>query len=331
MKLVTFDENGQIHIGVLDNVGTSVLSLTSASGGDPRFASMRALIGSGPGALSDARQLSAEPDVEALYRFDQVVVRAPLPDPVRIRDCCLFIEHIDPVCKAVARGRAASAPDPQAEYARLIATGNFDMPQVYTERVIYYNANHLSISGPDDMVVAPTDTQQLDYELEFAVVIGTTAKDHDEQSAKEAIFGFTIFNDWSCRDIQAIISPGRLGPAEGKDFDGGITLGPCIVTADSIANPYDLELCARVNGEEWSRGNSRNMHHSFEDAIVQLSRSRTIHAGEILASGTVGTGSPIETGKRLKHGDEIELEVEGIGTLRNRISMGSQSHTGSKL
>jgi 2-keto-4-pentenoate hydratase/2-oxohepta-3-ene-1,7-dioic acid hydratase in catechol pathway len=112
---------------------------------------------------------------------------------------------------------------------------------------------------------------------------------------------------------------GRLGPAKGKDFDTGNVFGPWIVTADELADPYSLEMVARVNGEEWSRGNSGQMHHRFEDLIAWVSRSETLHPGEILGSGTVGTGCGLEQGRFLEAGDLVELEIEGIGVLRNRF------------
>src|SRR5690606_33793524 len=116
------------------------------------------------------------------------------------------------------------------------------------------NADHTAVSGPGVVIGAPRETRQLDYELEFAAVIGRTGRDIGPEDAADAIFGYTIFNDWSCRDLQSTVMDSRLGPARGKDFDGSNTLGPCIVTADELASPYDLELTARVNGEVWSHG-----------------------------------------------------------------------------
>ena len=111
---------------------------------------------------------------------------------------------------------------------------------------------------------------------------------------------------------------GGLGPAKGKDFDTGNIIGPCIVTKDEI-DPYNLTMIARVNGEEWSRGSSSTIHWTFEDLIAHVSRSETLHPGEFFGSGTVGGGCGLEQEKYLSPGDVIELEVEGIGILRNRI------------
>jgi 2-keto-4-pentenoate hydratase/2-oxohepta-3-ene-1,7-dioic acid hydratase in catechol pathway len=112
---------------------------------------------------------------------------------------------------------------------------------------------------------------------------------------------------------------GMLGPAKGKDFDTANVMGPCLVTADELGDPYDLTMIARVNGEEWGRGNTRDMRWQFEDVIAHISRSETLHPGEFLGSGTVGNGCGLEQLRYLKPDDVVELEVEGIGVLRSRI------------
>jgi 2-keto-4-pentenoate hydratase/2-oxohepta-3-ene-1,7-dioic acid hydratase in catechol pathway len=112
---------------------------------------------------------------------------------------------------------------------------------------------------------------------------------------------------------------GRLGPAKGKDFDTANVMGPCLVTSDEIPDPYNLTMIARVNGEEWGRGNSGSMYWKFEDLISYISRSETLYPGEFLGSGTVGNGCGLEHLRFIKPGDVIELEVERIGVLRNRV------------
>lgn len=321
MKLITFTAGNRTHVGAIDDAGDRAISLTAASNGDPRFESMLDLIQAGPDALTVAAELLELHPVEASYALDTVTLQAPLPNPVRLRDCSLFIAHLQPAFRGMARKLASTADDPEAEYERLVATGRYDTPEVFSQQVIYYNADHTAISNPGDVIVAPEETRQLDYELEFAAVIGTTGKDLTGDAATNAIFGYTIFNDWSCRDLQSAVMDSQLGPSRGKDFDGSNTIGPCIVTADELESAYDLELTARVNGEEWSRGNSSTMHHTFEDAIAHFSRGRTVYAGEVLGTGTVLSGSPIEIGKELKDGDEVELEVSGIGILRNRVQL----------
>jgi 2-keto-4-pentenoate hydratase/2-oxohepta-3-ene-1,7-dioic acid hydratase in catechol pathway len=137
--------------------------------------------------------------------------------------------------------------------------------------------------------------------------------------ARAHIFGYTIFNDWSARDVQMAVMAANLGPGEGKDFEGGYGLGPCIATPDEFSDPYKLTMTAHINGEQWSRGSTSTMHHRFEDAIVQFSRGKLIRAGEVIGSGTVLSGCGFELGKQLKPGDTVELQIEGIGTLRNRV------------
>jgi hypothetical protein len=135
----------------------------------------------------------------------------------------------------------------------------------------------------------------------------------------EARLRYTIFNDVSVRDAQAVEMEGRRGPAKGKDFDTGNAMGPCLVRADEIPNPYNLTMIARVNGEEWGRGNSGSMYWKFEDLISYISRSETLYPGEFLGLGTVGNGCGLEHMRFIKPGDVIELEVERIGVLRNRV------------
>ena len=194
-----------------------------------------------------------------------------------------------------------------------------DIPAVWYDQPIYYKANRFSVVGPEADVRWPSYAQLLDYELELACVLGKGGVDISVEEAQAHIFGFTIFNDVSARDTQAKEMEGQLGPAKGKDFDTGNVFGPWIVTADELGDPYDLVMVARVNSEEWSRGRSATMHYRFDDLIAYVSRSETLHPGEVLGSGTVGGGCGLELGRFLQPGDVVELEVERIGVLRNRI------------
>ena len=112
---------------------------------------------------------------------------------------------------------------------------------------------------------------------------------------------------------------GQLGPAKGKDFDNGNAMGPCLVTADEFGDPYNKTMVCRVNGEEWGRGSTSTMHWKFEQVLAHISQSETLHPGEFIGSGTVGNGCGLEHMRFLKHGDVVELEVEGIGILKNRV------------
>ena len=158
----------------------------------------------------------------------------------------------------------------------------------------------------------------MDYELEMGCVIGTTGRDISREDARSHIFGFTIFNDFSARDTQGMEMESGLGPSKSKDFDNANVLGPWIVTIDEFY-PDDAAMTVRVNGEVRSSGRSNTMTVKFEDLIAFISTSETLHAGEILGSGTVGGGCGLEAGKLLADGDVIELEIEGIGVLRNKV------------
>jgi 2-keto-4-pentenoate hydratase/2-oxohepta-3-ene-1,7-dioic acid hydratase in catechol pathway len=158
----------------------------------------------------------------------------------------------------------------------------------------------------------------VDFELELGAVIGASGKDIASAAAAAFIFGYTVCNDFSARDAQAIEMQAPLGPAKGKDFDGGLAMGPCVVTVDEF-HLCTAAMIARVNGEEWSRGCAGDMHHTFEDMIAYVSQCETLHPGEIFLSGCVGGGSGMELGRYPQRGDLIELEIEGIGVLGNRV------------
>jgi fumarylacetoacetate (FAA) hydrolase len=155
----------------------------------------------------------------------------------------------------------------------------------------------------------PDGTGELDYELECAAIIG----------AEEKIGGFTVLNDWSARDLQRAEMRVGLGPAKGKDF--ATSIGPVVVTPDEF-DGSEGEMIARVNGEERSRGNLRDMYHGWAALLAQAGRNTTLRPGEIIGSGTVGSGCILEhgDGRWLQRGDVVELEIEGIGVLRNTVA-----------
>ena len=306
MRLATVAAAGREFVAAVHSEGR-LLDLVHAArlaGLDgSHFASMQALIESGEVGLDAARGLLAAPPGEALIEESAVAFRAPLPRPVRMRDCLAFEAHL------------RNAYD-QAEKR----TGkHYDIPAVWYEQPIYYKCNHLSVIGHGQDTLWPSYSSFMDYELELAVVIGKGGVDIPAERAMEHVFGYTIFNDMSARDAQLKETPGQLGPTKGKDFDTGNILGPYILTADEVAHPVALDMEVRVNGERWGGGNSRDMHHSFARIISYLSTSETLHAGEVIGSGTVGTGCALEVGRQLSPGDVMELAVERIGTLRNRL------------
>jgi 2-keto-4-pentenoate hydratase/2-oxohepta-3-ene-1,7-dioic acid hydratase in catechol pathway len=308
MKLATFSEGGRQAIGVVDTAKGHVLDLAEASRlvtrkADPAFASMLALIdAAGPG-LDRARELVAAWPATAAVPLSSVRLLSPVPEPRQMRDCLTFELHLRNAIAQTEKRTGIKRP----------------FPEVWFKQPIYYKANRFSFVGHETDVVWPKYSNYMDYELELACVIGKTGKDIAPEKAMEHIFGFAIFNDFSARDAQAAEMAASLGPAKGKDFDSGNALGPWIVTLDEIGDPHTLAMDARVNGERWGGGNSSQMHHKWPAILAHISASETIHAGEVIGSGTVGTGCGFELGRELKHGDVVELEIERIGVLRNRV------------
>jgi 2-keto-4-pentenoate hydratase/2-oxohepta-3-ene-1,7-dioic acid hydratase in catechol pathway len=192
------------------------------------------------------------------------------------------------------------------------------IPKEWYEIPAYYKGMPETVIGPEEEIPWPPFTDRLDHELELAAVIGRDGKDVAREEALEHVFGYTIWNDVSARDVQTRELPIGMGPAKAKDWDGSNVLGPCIVTADEL-DASGLRMAVRVNGETWGEDDSSNMHHTFADLISYASRSQTIYPGEVFGSGTAAGGSGLELDRWLEEGDLVELEIEGIGTLRNRV------------
>jgi 2-keto-4-pentenoate hydratase/2-oxohepta-3-ene-1,7-dioic acid hydratase in catechol pathway len=308
MKLLTFLEGDQPRLGRLLDDGETIVDLTAS--GSPRLASMLAYLDAGDAAREEAESVSSP-----TRRLDEVKLLAPLPRPRSVRDCMVFERHIVQATRTVARWKMGPFEPLSRPFLKL--------SKVWYEQPIFYKSNRFSVVGPEADVRMPAGTQKFDYELEWALVIGRPGRDITRERAFEHIAGFTIFDDFTARDIQIREMKARLGPAKGKDFDTGNALGPYLVTPDELPDPYALTMVARVNGEEWSRGTTADMHHRWEDVIVHLSRDETLHPGEVVGSGTVGGGCGLELDRYLNAGDVVELEVEGLGVLRNRVVAGA--------
>jgi fumarylacetoacetate (FAA) hydrolase len=223
----------------------------------------------------------------AEFRLDEVDLRPPVLHPPSVRDFYAFEQHV--------------------KTAR--ANRGLEVPPEWYEVPVFYFSNPAAIYGPEDDVPYPEGTEELDYELEVAAIIG----------AEGRIGGFTVMNDWSARDLQRLEMKVGLGPAKGKDF--ATSLGPIVVTPDEF-DGREAEMVARVNDEERSRGNLRDLHWPWERLIEQAARNTRLAPGDVIGSGTVGTGCILELGdgRWLQRGDAVELEVEGIGVLRNTIT-----------
>ncbi len=276
------------------------------------------LICSGETALAYLRKLVKALEGEALlqlhasdgfpiaYPLETVQLYPPLPRPMSLRDFYAFEQHV--TTAFANRGR----PVP---------------PEWYQFPVFYYS-NTNAIFGSGEAIPYPAYSRELDYELEVACVIGRPGINISPQEADQYIFGYTLFNDWSARDIQRMEIKVGLGPAKGKDF--AASLGPWITTPDELADRstgrpgvYDLQLCARVNGTECSSGNWKDIHYSFGEMIARASQDVYLQPGDVLASGTVGSGCLLELthgkGPWLQPGDTVELEAERLGVLRNQV------------
>jgi fumarylacetoacetate (FAA) hydrolase len=223
----------------------------------------------------------------AEYALADVDFRAPILHPPSVRDFYAFEQHV--------------------KTAR--ASRGLEVPPEWYEIPVFYFSNPAAIYGPGDAIPSPRDTNELDYELEVAAIIGSEGR----------IGGFTIMNDWSARDLQRAEMRVGLGPSKGKDF--ATSLGPVVVTPDEFDGSSGT-MVARVNGEVRSRGELGDMHHSWETIVAHAARNTRLLPGDVVGSGTVGTGCILEhgDGRWLQRGDVVELEVEGIGILRNTVA-----------
>ncbi|MGB3068272.1 MAG: fumarylacetoacetate hydrolase family protein [Ottowia sp.] len=313
----------QTRLGALLDAD-SVLDLQAAAeqvqgSADPRLWSMLSLIRGGDTAMGLVRRLIQEAPQTARRSRQATKLMAPLPIPESIRDFANYELHVRQAIRSAMQLRASAAADPQAAFDGYAQAGLLDVPPVWYEMPLYYKGNRFSCIGHDQTVEWPDFAEKMDYELELAVVIGRPLRNATPKEAMDAIFGYTIFNDFSARDMQSRETSFRMGPAKGKDFDTGNAFGPCIVTPDEIGDPYKLRMRVRINGEELVDTVSGGMQHDIAKCICHVSRSETLYPGEILGMGTLGNGCGYESLSFLRAGDVVELEVEKIGILRNTL------------
>ena len=320
MKFVTFESNGAWSPGVLAKQD-QILDLKKASlaQGGVMFSDMLDVIAAGRNGIGIIEAWIQNPPADCLVPRKDVRLKAPLPRPNSIRDFANYELHVRQAIAASLKVRAGATPDPEATLAKFHEGGLQLIPKIWFEQPLYFKGNPRSVIGPDEDVIWPKFANLMDYELELAVIVGGPVKDLTPQNASSAIFGYTIFNDFSARDMQSRETQFRLGPAKGKDFDTGNALGPVIVTPDEISDPTALTMIARVNGQERVRTTSGGMQHSIVDTLVHLSQSETLYPGDVIGLGTVGNGCGYESLTFLNEGDVVELEIEHIGILRNRL------------
>jgi 2-keto-4-pentenoate hydratase/2-oxohepta-3-ene-1,7-dioic acid hydratase in catechol pathway len=319
MRLVTFEV--ATALGPVRRTGALVaddavidlgLARAAALGGRPRARAIAAaevpsdmleLLRGGEWAIEAAREAVDHAVRNGVETLDGATVRhaaprllAPLPRPNSLRDYLVVEEHMQGAVDVGAIG---------------------GIPPEWYELPAHYKGNVDAIYGPDDEVPWPPYTEKLDYELEICAVLGASGRRVRAADAAPMIAGYTIYNDWSARDIQLREMKVGIGPGIGKDF--ATSIGPCIATPDEFDRD-NARLEARVDGETWSTGVLGTMHFSFEQIIEYTSQEATLQPGDLLGSGTVGKGCGLELGRWLTEGCTVELEAEGIGVLRNRVA-----------
>ena len=252
------------------------------------------------------------------HKLEEIKLLAPIPRPNSLRDAYAFRQHVE----TSRRNRG------------------LEMIKEFDDFPVFYFSNHNAIFGPnDDVECMPSHFEKLDYELEIAILIGKEGRNIKAKNAKEYIAGFMIMNDMSSRGLQMKEMKLNLGPAKGKDFAS--VLGPYLVTPDELLGNvvneddsgcnYNLEMTCSVNGKLLSKGNLKDMAWSFEKIIERVSYGATIYPGDIIGSGTVGTGCLLEingTNKLksfdfteiwLKENDVVEMQIEKLGKITNKI------------
>ncbi len=265
----------------------------------------------------DGARLAAEGaaltgDPGDVFELDAVRLQAPIPTPPTVRDFYAFEQHV-----RTARQRRGLEMDPD-----------------WYELPVFYFSNPSAISGPDADVAIPPGSVEMDYELEVAAVVGMSGADLDPAEAERNIAGYCVMNDWSARDIQRREMKLSMGPVKGKDF--ATSIGPVLVTPDELEGTrrnksYDLEMTATVNGVEYSRASLADIFWSFGEMLAYASRGTRVEPGDVIGSGTCGTGCILELSMVhginrypwLQPGDVVELSVERLGTLRNRVVAGA--------
>lgn len=296
MKLITFKTFGHhTSAGVIR--GERVLPLN--------YQTLRELL-QDPAGMAKASQMLVSN--EQGLALSEITLLSPVPNPPTLRDFYAFEQHVK-----TARAKRGLGMIPE-----------------WYEIPTFYFSNTSEICGHDEAVPYPVGSQELDIELEIACVIGRAGKDISVSAAADYIAGYTIMNDWSARDFQRLDMKLNLGPGKGKDF--ATSLGPWLVTPDELASRrtgsgaderYDMTMLARVDGKEIARGNFKDIYYSFPQMIAYASRNARLRPGDVIGSGTVGSGCLLEIGTEVhpwfQRGETIELEIDGIGVLRNTI------------
>lgn len=329
MKLVTFIDSKKLLVGERIGVFASTTSdtlLDIVSGaeqlGSPaNFTDMLGLIREQSTSLPLLKKImeahrEGKIGAASIRKEEEVTLFSPIPHPLSMRDGYAFRQHVE----AARRNRGVP------------------MIPEFDHFPIYYYTNHLAVTGPGAIRVQKQAQQKLDFELEVAVVVGKQGRNLPAARADDFIFGYMVMNDWSARHLQMEEMKLNLGPAKGKDF--ATSLGPYLLTRDELESSrlsgpngerYDLKMKAFVNGKQVAEGNLRDMSWTFAQILERVSYGVTVYPGEVVGSGTVGTGCFLENNGSpktapfasdnwwLKPGDEVVMEVERLGRLVNTI------------
>lgn len=307
MRLLSFQHSAEGSTWLWGALLPGELALVPLSKEDALPSDLITFLASPGTYLEAARRILASPSPAQVIQLDQVTLLPPLPRPTSLRDFYAFEQHV--VTANANRGR--------------------QVPPEWYEIPVFYFSNPFSGYGHNMNVPRPSYTLEMDYELEVAAVIGRAGRDIQPANAMNHIAGFMIFNDWSARDVQRQEMKVGLGPAKGKDFAS--SFGPWLVTPDELEpfstdrpGVYDLLMTARKNGLETARGNWKDIHYDFGQMLARASAAVSLYPGDIIGSGTVGTGCLLETtkgeGPWLQPGDVVELEIEQLGLLTNTIT-----------
>lgn len=301
MKFVSFKKNGTESWGAFNSETGKILELISEA---PNLLSF--IQGPWEKQIPALSQRLSQASIDS----SDVEFMACLPHPQTLRDAYAFRQHVE----AARRNRGV------------------EMIPEYDQIPVFYLSNHRSVAGPGPVKVRAPHLEKLDFELEVAIVVGKDCRDLKVENADQYIFGYTIFNDWSARALQMQEMKLNMGPCKGKDFAN--SLGPWLVTRDELepylvkseqGERYDLEMHAIINGVETSKGNMKDMSWTFAQILERASWACDLKAGDVIGSGTVGTGCYLElngsgiTNRWIEEGDEVILRVDALGELKNTI------------
>jgi 2-keto-4-pentenoate hydratase/2-oxohepta-3-ene-1,7-dioic acid hydratase in catechol pathway len=304
MRFVTFEKSdGTVRSGIMLD-SDLVVDMSEATNGCLPEKLIDFLVQSEQNLISAAKLLQLTDGDKGVYPIHEVRLIAPLPAPRSFRDFYAFEQHV----KSARENRG------------------LDMIPEWYQIPVFYFSNHLAIKGPEDIISKPIECNALDYELEVACIIGKEGRNIKACEAEDYIFGYCILNDWSARDLQRQEMKVGLGPAKGKDF--ATSIGPWIITKDELENlksgkGFDISMKAKVNDVLLSEGNMKDIYYSFGEMLERASAGVTLYPGEMIGSGTVGTGCILELGTEvhrwLQPGDVVEFEIDKLGVLKNSI------------